>query len=886
MKIQTLKFSVILLCLFLVWAALPANASAAPAALDADSRILILNSYHPQYNWTEQIVQAITGELENILPRENIEIEYMDSRRREDPAYYEMLYRLYKLKHQSAENAIDIIISTDDNAFNFLRKYRAEIFPGVPVVFCGINFFDPALDVEGRWFTGIVESDAISANIRMIRDIHPAVEDILILSDTTRLGKALSEVTRRFIQAAGADSGPDLQLWDHFSLEHLYNRLSKLSPNSVVFLNILQTDKNGRYFSYTDDLPHLSEICPVPVYGQWGIELGYGIVGGMLNDASRHGRNTAELAIRILEGENPADIPIQEAVYNPAFDYAQMRRFGIRNAQLPRESRIINEPVGFYQMHRKVILATSAIIIGLLFVVLTLLVNIRRRRHSETALRLSEQKYRRFFEEDLTADFIATPDGGLIDCNPAFARLFGFRSIIEAIQFRLPDLFAHKSDYDTCMSMLRGQGNIEGYEVELVGKKSRRINVIANLSGSRGGDGTLDQIKGYLFDITERKQLEQQLLQSQKLEALGRLAGGVAHDFNNLTTTIVGYSEIALMKIPESHEYRKNFELIFEAGNKAAELTRQLLAFSRKQVMELKVLDIGSIINNLQAMLQSLINPNVVMRINTDKETQNIRADAGQIEQILLNLAVNANDAMPKGGTLTIETREVFLDDDSAGISMDVVPGIYVMLKMADTGSGMTPEVREHVFEPFFTTKETGTGLGLSTIHGIVKQHKGHIFIYSEPGKGTEFNIYFPAAKGAAAEIRPETARALTSGTETILVVEDDAVVRELIRDILSPLGYRVLAAESGQQAIEIVKDKTGTIDLVLTDVIMPKMNGLQLAADLRELSPETLVVLMSGCADYVTAEGTDEAPKVEFIGKPLVPSKLTAKLREILDRS
>jgi len=871
-----------LLCIWGI--AIPMRGMPDDNALDSNTRILILNSYHPQYNWTDQIVRAITREFEEVLPRENIDIEYMDSRKREDAAYYERLHQLYKLKYQAEETARDVIITTDDNAFNFLSKYRQELFPGVPVVFCGINFFDRVKDQPERWFTGIVESDAIFENIRLIEKIHPEAERVVVIADTTKLGQSLSMVTRG-LRDQSADIGPQIELWNQFSLDELYTRLSRLSSDTIVFLNILQTDKNGRYFSYTDDLPHLSRICPVPVYGQWGVELGYGIVGGVLNDASRHGRNAAKLAKRILKGENPAEIPIQSAVYNPEFDHAQLKRFDIKKSQLPPDSRIIKQPVSFYETHREVIHATSAIIAGLVIVVLILLVNIRRRRHSESALRVSEERYRRFFEEDLTADFIATPDGSLIDCNPAFARLFGFRSIIEAIQSRLPELFASPADYETCMTMLRGQGHIEGYEVELIGKKSTRIHVIANLSASRGADGTLDQIKGYLFDITERKQLEQQLLQSQKLEALGRLAGGVAHDFNNLITTILGYSEIALLKLPESHEYRKNFELIFDAGSRAAKLTRQLLTFSRKQVMEFKTLAIEDIVKNLSAMLQSLVNENVSLRFDIDPSTQYIQADAGQLEQILLNLAVNANDAMPKGGTLTIEVRDVYLDASSIGMSQDMKPGVYVMLRVSDTGIGMTPEVRQHIFEPFFTTKDDGTGLGLSTIHGIVKQHKGYIFIYSEPGKGTAFNIYFPAVQADAPEKDLEADDLLAAGTETILVVEDDPSVSNLIKDSLAPLGYSVLTAYSGQQALDIGRTHSEPIDLLLTDVMMPGMNGREMAARFRELHPETPVVFMSGFSDQKSFDGDESMPEVDFISKPLVPSRLTAKIREVLDR-
>jgi two-component system cell cycle sensor histidine kinase/response regulator CckA len=393
--------------------------------------------------------------------------------------------------------------------------------------------------------------------------------------------------------------------------------------------------------------------------------------------------------------------------------------------------------------------------------------------------------------------------------------------------------------------------------------------------------GVASQIAARIHNIT----LENHLRQTQKMEAVGSLAGGIAHDFNNILTSILGYSEMVLDRLPEGEPMREKVRIIYDSGERAAALTRQLLAFSRKQVMEMKVNSLNTIVENLSKMLGRLIGEDVVMELHTQKSIGNIMADVSQIEQVILNLSVNARDAMPCGGHLTIETGETVLDEKYAESHSGVQAGSYAVLTVTDTGAGMTPEVRERIFEPFFTTKEAGkgTGLGLSTVYGIVKQHRGHISVYSEPGKGTTFRIFFPLVSGQVESSQEETTT-LAGGAETILVVDDDPSVRRLVVDTLESLGYRVMAAGCGAEALQSSKTTEEKIDLLLSDVVMPGMNGLQLVTILRKERPGIKTILMSGYPNHVAARNGYIESGIVFINKPFSPITLANKIRAVLD--
>ena len=396
-------------------------------------------------------------------------------------------------------------------------------------------------------------------------------------------------------------------------------------------------------------------------------------------------------------------------------------------------------------------------------------------------------------------------------------------------------------------------------------------------------------------DITELKRAEEekavlheQLRQSQKVEAIGRLAGGIAHDFNNLLTVIKGYSQLSSFELKEGDPLRVNIDEIQNAAERAASLTRQLLAFSRRQVMEMKVLDLNTLLRDLEKMLRRVIGEDIEMVIQLAEDLGRVRADVGQIEQVIMNLAVNAKDAMPSGGKLTIETANVELDKSYARSHVDVRHGHYVMFSVSDTGVGMTPEVRERIFEPFFTTKEMGkgTGLGLSTTYGIVKQSEGHIWVYSVQGKGTTFKIYLPRVNEPLEEIRKEVLKEeLPRGNETILIVEDEEDVRKLAGKILEKQGYRILETFNGDDALVACERRKSPIHLMLADIVMPGMSGSELAKLLIPLYPEIKILYMSGYTDNAVVRHGVLEKGVNYIQKPFTMEGLARKVREVLDK-
>jgi PAS domain S-box-containing protein len=391
------------------------------------------------------------------------------------------------------------------------------------------------------------------------------------------------------------------------------------------------------------------------------------------------------------------------------------------------------------------------------------------------------------------------------------------------------------------------------------------------------------------LDVTDRKQLEAQFRQAQKMEAIGRLAGGIAHDFNNLLMVIQGYADLLADRLAPGNPLRRNAEQIQAAAQRAAGLTQQLLAFSRKQMLAPKILSIHSVVSDMESILRRLIGEDIVLRVSSSPDTWVVRADRSQIEQVIMNLAVNARDAMPHGGRLTIETANVHLDGSLAHAPAVFEPGKYVMLAVTDNGSGMDQQTQSHIFEPFFTTKEKGkgTGLGLSTVYGVVKQSGGYIWVYSEPGIGTTFKIYLPCAeeeKASAERPRSDTDRAATQGSEVVLLVEDENGVRELAREFLQINGYTVIEAPDGATALDLVAHHPQKIHLLMTDVVMPGMSGRQLADRMLELRPDMKVLFMSGYTDQAVVHQGILDPDAVLLQKPFTMAALCSKLREILD--
>lgn len=503
------------------------------------------------------------------------------------------------------------------------------------------------------------------------------------------------------------------------------------------------------------------------------------------------------------------------------------------------------------------------------------------------ALKRSEEKYRALVENSLQG-FAIIQNDRFVFCNNTLARMTGY-SVEELMAF--PDSKALVHPEDQAMVQARRQDRLTRqtfparHEHRIIRKDGtiRWVEVLAS-SIEYNGQPAIQVVN---MDITEQKRLQQQFIQSQKMEAVGRLAGGVAHDFNNLLTVIKGYAEIMGNSIRPQDPLRQELEQILKAANQASALTAQLLAFSRKQILQPEILDLNAIILNMSSMLRRLIGEDIDLVAQTQPDLELIHADPGQMQQVLLNLAVNARDAMPHGGRLTIETANVEFDEDYVRVHPQAKPGPYVMLAVSDTGLGMDPATQAHLFEPFFTTKEKGkgTGLGLPTVYGIVKQSGGFIWVYSEVGRGTTFKIYFPRVEGKRPEIKAEDKKeSLFWGTETVLVVEDEASVRALTSRILRGHGYHVLHAANGIEALEIAQKYEGAIHLLITDVVMPGMGGKALVSQLKTIRPETKVLYVSGYTDNAIVHHGILDSGVAFLQKPFTVDGLVRKARAVMD--
>jgi PAS domain S-box-containing protein len=508
-------------------------------------------------------------------------------------------------------------------------------------------------------------------------------------------------------------------------------------------------------------------------------------------------------------------------------------------------------------------------------------------RAAQESLRRSEMNFRSLVTNAPYGICRCNSAGEVLDVNPALLNMLGYPSAQDLLGKHLGGLYADTHHWFELADRLHSSAPFNGLIAEW--KRKDGIAMVVRVSGRAVSDGDKrTAFELFAEDVTERRALEQQLRQSQKMEAVGRLAGGIAHDFNNLLMVISGYSEFLLERLGSDPALRGPAQEIAAASQRASSLTRQLLAFSRKQMLAPKVLDLNGVVTENLKMLTRVIGEDINLVMIPAPSLGAVRADSGQIDQVIMNLAVNARDAMPSGGKLTIETSNVFLDDEYARFHAPLRPGDYVMLTISDTGLGMDSETQSHIFEPFFTTKGTkGTGLGLSTVYGIIKQSGGYVWVFSEPGKGTTFKIYLPrvAERAEPAQVVTSDETALAApGTETILLAEDEANLRYLARQFLEKQGYNVIEAADGARAMQIALAHQGVIHLLLTDVIMPGMNGRELAQRISEIRPQTKILYMSGYTENVIGHNGTLDAGVRLLQKPFTLRELKSKVRQVLD--
>jgi two-component system, cell cycle sensor histidine kinase and response regulator CckA len=579
------------------------------------------------------------------------------------------------------------------------------------------------------------------------------------------------------------------------------------------------------------------------------------------------------------------------AVYAPARRSDALRRHReLFDAQAPRQHDEVQ--VELWDGRRRWYEVAEAFLIlpGDARVLLSMFRDTTDRREAEERVRRSEERFRALIEKSFDGLLLLDREAIITYASPSATRILGYprpeltgRAFSELVPREDLDEYAERhrqvaaeasASAPSCGRYRHADGQLRWLEVRST-----------NLLDEPGVGATVVNFR----DVTEQRELEERYRQSQKMEAVGQLAGGVAHDFNNMLTVINGYSEVLLQCLPPDDPSREALEEIRRAGERSAELTRQLLAFSRQQILALRLIDLNAVVTNAEKMLRRMIGEDVELVAALDPALGAVRVDPGQVEQILLNLAVNARDAMPTGGQLTIETRNVELDEVYARLHPDARPGRHVLLAVSDTGTGMTEEVKSRLFEPFFTTKGPGkgTGLGLATVYGIVRQSGGHLGVYSELGFGTVIKVYLPwetaparAAQSRSAQVSPPR------GTETVLLVEDEDGVRELTRNVLAGCGYEVLAAATADEAVELAAGHQGAIDLLLTDVVMPGRGGRSVADRVTELHPRTRVMFMSGYTDDAVVRHGVLREGMNFLQKPFSPLVLAHRVRDVLDQN
>jgi PAS domain S-box-containing protein len=513
--------------------------------------------------------------------------------------------------------------------------------------------------------------------------------------------------------------------------------------------------------------------------------------------------------------------------------------------------------------------------------------DITERKLAEDSLKKSEEQYRQFFEDDLTGDYISTPDGKIISCNPAFARMFGFASVEEALNSDANVLFTEPESREIFLRLLREKKRLKYYESEYLRRDGSRVYSNENAVGIFDPQGNLVQIRGYIFDESKRKSLELQLVQAQKLESLGTLASGIAHDFNNILGIIIGYASLLTRGEPDQKTIKSNVDAVLKASMRGAALVKQLLTFARKADVQMAPVRFNDIVNEISKLLSETIAKTIEITCDLEKGLPAISADATQVHQVMINLCVNARDAMPNGGKLTITTSRQQGDSIRTKFPMAAAHE-YVMLTVADTGTGMDKETRTHIFEPFYSTKEVGkgTGLGLSVVFGIMQSHKGFIDVESESGRGTTFYLYFPMLESMEIEqVKARVQKEIPGGNETLLVVEDEEMLRELLRIALQTAGYTVLTAVDGQEAIDLFDQHWGDIQLVLSDVGLPKLSGYDVFRKMKRTKPNLRFILASGFMEPTMKYEIFKEGVKDFVQKPYSVYEVLQAVRTILDR-
>jgi len=942
-------------------------------------KILYLNSYHNGYAWSDQILEGIRSGLDKSTIPYDMQIEYMDSKRFDSPSMAQTLVRLYEEKYRNT--SFDVIIVSDDNAYQFLLANKKALSPGVPVIFCGVNDFDPTALKDHPDITGVVEFPDFDANFKIARELSPDVKRVIVAGDFSLTSQAIRKQVQR--AAAKYRSVFAFEYWDVRTLPELLEKTDSLTSADMIFLIPIYLGTEKQVYSVEEVCEILSKRSSVPIYSAWQFMLGHGIVGGKLHSGQGEGEMAARMALQVLAGESPSQIRVVDKFDDPwLFDYLVLKRFGISEDKLPFSSTLINEPLSFYTINKQIVWISLSGFFLLMFVLVLLATSIVQKRSVELQIK-NQLSFLRILMDTIPLPLsYKGKDGQFLGCNLAFEKWYGVNrdellenpahplarrfdaaerhllerpgvlsyetdmldaagnshgvivnkatykdargevaGVVEAVQDitlrreaekalrrsqamlktvlnNIPQLVYWKDKDLNFMGVNRSFMDFFGLKSseDIVGRgataimprdaaeSAEDVNRRVLASGHsihrrawtlqlHGRDpvslemtivplhddaGDIVGVLGTAEDVTAKLSLERQLLQSQKMEAIGALAGGIAHDFNNILTSIINSTELALMDLPEDSDTTLDLERTLKAARRGSRLVQQILSFSRPSQEGFAPSDMAEVVHEALGIFAATLPRNITLSETIGVHPAIAFADPTQIHQIVMNLCANSFQAMREtGGHIAIELNETDLDEVQAEI-INVQPGRYLRLSVADSGPGISQDILDRIFDPFFTTKAKGegTGLGLAVVHGIVKSHRGGLKVTSQPGVRTSFEIFLPKQAdfddGGALALPP--AGPVRHGHERVLFVEDDPDQLQVIPRVLELMGYRVAARADGFEALDYVSRFGGQVDVLVTDFDMPGISGVELAIKVREMAPALPVILVSGRRGSLTA--------------------------------
>ena len=849
----------------------PAVAAAPP------SSVLILNSYDQGYSWTDGEVAGIRSVLDDSASSIQLSVEYLDWRRFPSQQNHDQVEKLLQTRYGASRP--NVLIVTDNPALDFALDHRSSLFASVPIVFCGINDYQTSLLRGAKDVTGVAEEIDPAGTLALALRLHAHATNVYVITDFTETGLAIRQtiqsVIPEFQDRAAFTFSPDA------TVAELMDAVAVLPGGTIILAAPFTRDRDGVFTDIPAFTAELARHTALPIYGIYEQGLGQGIVGGVLTSPQLEGAKAGELAVRVLAGELAGSIPVvTRQSTRAAFDWSRLEVFDIPVSSLPVGATVINRPVTILDTNRRLVVFTIVIMLLLVLGIVFLAINdVRRERAEARALRLATA-----IEQAAEAIAITDPDGVIIYINPAFEHATGFPDV----ESRGRNIQGLLGDEVTAPLERRAQEHLTTYDswkkkITSVRKDGSLVELDLTVSPVRGPG---DQVANYTYvgrDITQEAALEEQLRQSQKLEGIGLLAGGVAHDFNNILTGILGYANMLEPDAAPGSTMQEGLHVIQQAAERAAELTKQLLSFARQGKRQNTTVDLNSSILEVVSLLTRTVNKNISVTEHFDTDQATVLGDPGQLQQIVLNLAINGRDAMPQGGSLTFRTWRQRLNAEQLMAHPGAKPGVFVALSVSDTGVGIEKKNLRRIFEPFFTTKEAGqgTGMGLAMVYGIVKGHKGFIDVASEIDKGTTFTVYVPATDVVLATAH--AAELPGKGHGRILVVDDEEVVRKLAREMLRRAGYDVVTATGTTEAVTWYRAHPHEADLVIIDMVMPGKDGQECFKALKAIDPDVRAILSTGYGLDGHAQDTLDAGMVGYVQKPYHMDDLVTAVADAL---